>query len=89
MSAHLFTMCWAAQSCPTSIAAHALRADPSYGPDRYVQPTEDGGFVEFLTSTQMTLWLVAGLIAVTLLVSLLWAERRGKTVKEGDRDESG
>jgi hypothetical protein len=89
VSAHLIAMCWAAQGCPASTADSDLQADPSHAPDRYVQPADDGGLIDFVTSTQMVLALVVGLIAVSLLVSVLWAERRGKTAKEGEREKSG
>ncbi|MBA4864270.1 hypothetical protein H1V43_23520 [Streptomyces sp. PSKA54] len=89
VSAYLITMCWAAQGCPASTAGGALRADSSHEPDRYVQPVEDGGIIDFLTSAQMILGLVVGLIAVTMLVVQLWAGRRDKALEEGEHEERG
>ncbi|WP_330308454.1 MULTISPECIES: hypothetical protein [unclassified Streptomyces] len=89
MSAYPITKCWAAQGCPATAPDRVPRADPSRESDHYVPPADDGGLIGFLTSTQMVLAFVVGLITVFLLVSLLWAERRGKTVKEGEHEESG
>ncbi|WP_328828847.1 hypothetical protein OHT77_14750 [Streptomyces sp. NBC_00252] len=84
MSAHLIAMRWAAQGCPASTDGSALQADQSHESDRYVPPAEDGGIVDVLTSVQMTLVLLVGLIAVVLLVFQLWAGRRGARGEEED-----
>lgn len=87
MPAHLSTMCRAAWSCPTPTApyrvpraASASQSDQPYVPQ---QPAEDGGLIDLLASTQVILMILAGVIALTLLVFQLWSDRR----KAGDEEQ--
>ncbi|QUW85631.1 hypothetical protein SMIR_42060 (plasmid) [Streptomyces mirabilis] len=89
MSAHLIAMCRAAQGFPASTVGSVLRADRSHEADRHVQPGKGGGVIDFLTTTQMILVLLIGLIAMTLLVFQLWAGRRDKAAREEKREGAG
>jgi heme/copper-type cytochrome/quinol oxidase subunit 2 len=61
-------------------------ADQPYVP----KPTDEGNaVVDFLTSTQAILGVVAVLVALALLMSSLWTSRREARQKSKEREEKG
>ena len=93
MSAHLHAMCWAAQGFPAPTTEHwLLGADSSPEPSQpYIpqQPAEDGGLIEFLTSTQVIFASVIGVMALVLLVFQVLAGRHEDRRDKEERKESG
>ncbi|MHC5259451.1 hypothetical protein ACYSUO_16365 [Streptomyces sp. UC4497] len=67
---------------PAALArALSVRADVTHrSDDKYVpqQPSEDGGFLDFMTSIEVIAAVVVGLIALTLLIVQLVANHRGR-----------
>ncbi|MGC9544652.1 hypothetical protein [Streptomyces sp. UG1] len=61
-----------------------LEVDQPYAPQ---QPDEGNGIVEFFTSAQTILGIVAALIALALLLSSLWPGRRQARDEEGEERE--
>ncbi|MFI6008685.1 hypothetical protein ACIBAG_07615 [Streptomyces sp. NPDC051243] len=86
MSAHLEAPALAAWNSHAVDLAHSvLRADQPYAPP---QPADDNDILDFFTSAQTILGIVAALIAAVLLLSLSWPSRR-KGRDEGEGREEG
>lgn len=91
MSASLEASLWAAQSGQAlDTVQSVLRADQPYTPQA---PAEDSSVLDFFTSAQAVLGVIAALIALILLVFQLWSSRRegrsdsGQPGKRGGRTD--